>query len=396
MKKYRMFFVVLGMACALTACNGGTKDKVVQEQTEETKEAEQSSAKVKKVTYRIFTGEAINLESEEKNTKYQSSNEKVAKVYKDGTVLGIKNGKATITMKEGKTTSKMKVIVKKRGMVYPIYNIMKGEHLDLQFSNATVVSNWVSDDPKIATVTKKGKIVAKRKGSTTIHGTDGKQTYMCKLTVKKKIKKIIYLTFDDGPNRYTTPKVLDILKKNKVKATFFELKPAKADFDLTKRVLDEGHTLAMHGYQHKYDIIYRSVKIYKENLDKLQELFFKKMGVWCTVTRFPGGSSNMVSRYNPGVMTKITGKIHDWGYHYFDWNVSSGDSEGLKTSDALYQNVIKQLSTKHDNVVLMHDYINNDVMLGALDRIIKYGKKNGFTFLPITASTEEIHHGVNN
>lgn len=398
MKRGIKFFLTLGMICVLTACSSGKEAETSEKEgtVQESSEAKESSTKAKKITYKIYTGETINIAPEEGEAAYRSSDKGVVKVEKDGTVLGMKHGKAMITMKEGKTTSKIKVVVNKRGMVYPEFTMMKGEHLDLQFSNATVVSDWVSDDPEIASVTRKGKVTAKKKGSTTIHGTDGKRAYLCRLTVKKKIKNIIYLTFDDGPNRYTTPKALDILKKNKVKATFFELKPAVADFDLTQRVIDEGHTLAMHGYQHKYDIVYRSVKIYKENLDKLQELFFKKMGVWCTVSRFPGGSSNMVSRYNPGVMTRITKKIHGWGYHYFDWNVSSGDSDGIKTSDALYRNVLGQLSKKHDNVILMHDYVNNDVMLGALDRIIKYGKKNGFTFLPITASTEEVHHRVNN
>ena len=104
----------------------------------------------------------------------------------------------------------------------------------------------------------------------------------------------------------------------------------------------------------------------------------------------------MVSRYNPGVMTRITQQIHDWGYHYFDWNVGSGDSDGAKTPAAVFNNFKRQLSSSHANVVLMHDYRNNDVMLGALDKMIKYGKKHGYTFLPITASTEAVHHRVNN
>lgn len=396
MKKGKIIFLTFGMICALTACSGENGKKTDEKKDITQEDAKKSSAKVKKLTYKIYTGEAVSIAPKEGSAKYRSSDNAVARVYKDGTVLGMKKGKAEISMTIGKNTSKIKVTVRKRGMVYPEFSMMKGEHLDLQFSNAAVVFDWASDNPEIASVTKKGIITAKKKGSTTIHGTDGKRTYFCKLTVTKKIKNIIYLTFDDGPNRYTTPKALDILKKNKVRATFFELKPAKADFDLTKRVIDEGHTLAMHGYQHKYDIIYRSVKIYKENLDKLQALFFKKMGVWCTISRFPGGSSNMVSSYNPGIMTKITKKIHGWGYRYFDWNVASGDSDGIRTSDGLYRNVLAQLSKEHDNVVLMHDYINNDVMLGALDRIIKYGKKNGYTFLPITASTEEVHHSVSN
>ena len=211
-----------------------------------------------------------------------------------------------------------------------------------------------------------------------------------------KKRPMIALTFDDGPNRYTTPKVLKILKQNNVKATFFELKPAKKDFDLTKRVLDEGHTLAMHGYQHKYDIIYRSEKTYHQNLDKLRNLFFKKFGVWCTLTRFPGGSSNTCSSYNPGIMTRLTKKLDGWGYHYFDWNVSSGDASRGTTPAQEMHNLKKETTKGHDSVVLMPDFYNNQPTLKSLDKYIKYAKKKGYTFMPLTASTAEVHHGVNN
>ena len=205
----------------------------------------------------------------------------------------------------------------------------------------------------------------------------------------------VYLTFDDGPSE-NTDAILDVLSEYDVKATFFELKPAKKDFDLTKRVIDEGHTLAMHGYQHKYNIVYKSKKVYKQNLDKLRNLFFKKYGVWCTLSRFPGGSSNTVSRYNPGIMTRITKDISSWGYHYFDWNVASCDSDTAKNANDVYRNVTTGLIKGRGNVVLMHDFYKNDKMLGALDKIIKYGKKHGYTFLPLTASTTEVHHKVNN
>jgi peptidoglycan/xylan/chitin deacetylase (PgdA/CDA1 family) len=142
--------------------------------------------------------------------------------------------------------------------------------------------------------------------------------------------------------------------------------------------------------------VYRSQKAYRDNLDKLRNLFYHKYGVWCTISRFPGGSSNTVSRYNPGIMTKLTKKVHDWGYHYFDWNVDSNDAGGARSAAETFANFKKELCKGRANVVLMHDFANNDKTINALDRMIKYGKKNGYTFLPITASTGEIHHGVNN
>lgn len=335
--------------------------------------------------------------SKENVISYKSMNPSIATVSEDGMIHAVKTGTAKIIAKTNDGNRNYQIVVKKRGMVYPEFSMMKGEHLDLQFSQKLDGKiSWSSTRPSVAQVDKKGMIRAKKAGTALILGSSDDHSFMCRLKVTPAKKSIIYLTFDDGPNRYSTPRVLNILKKQNVTATFFELKPAAADFDLTQRVLKEGHSLALHGYQHKYDVIYRSEKIYKNNLDQLRDLFFQKFGIWCTVTRFPGGSSNKVSRYNRGIMTKLTKTIHDWGYHYFDWNVSSGDAGDVHTAEAVYKNVTKQLKKGQSNVVLMHDFNKNDKTINALEKIIQYGKKNGYTFLPITASTAEIKHTVLN
>ena len=85
--------------------------------------------------------------------------------------------------------------------------------------------------------------------------------------------------------------------------------------------------------RHKYEKVYQSDAGYRRNLDKLQALFHSKFGVWCTLSRFPGGSSNTVSRhYNKGIMTRLSKKVGTWGYKYFDWNVSSSDAGGAKNA----------------------------------------------------------------
>lgn len=334
------------------------------------------------------------------NVQVSCDNDTVLKILEDGSVFGISPGKTQVKIQAGEQSFQTELEVKKRGMVYPSFTMMQKEVLSLQFSSEKKASDydWTSSDDKIAKVDEEGKITAKGIGTAVVTGTakDGSDSYRCEVTVTERIEKAIYLTFDDGPNRYSTTKILNILKKNDVKATFFELKPAKKDFDLTERILAEGHTLAMHGYQHRYEEIYKSEKIYRENLDKLRDLFFDKFGVWCTLTRFPGGSSNLVSNYNPGIMTKLTEDLDSWGYHYFDWNVSSGDAGGAKNSDQVYRNFKRELSKEHASVVLMHDFYKNDKTIDALERIIKYGKKHGYTFLPLTASTDEVHHKVNN
>lgn len=278
------------------------------------------------------------------------------------------------------------------------FTMMKGERLDLPFCLPKVPKKvrWSSSKRSIASVSKSGLVKAKRTGTVWIQAKNKRKEYKYRITVTPKEKSVIYLTFDDGPNRYSTPKILNILKKHHVRATFFELKPAKADFDLTKRVIKEGHTLALHGYQHKYGRIYHSENIYRNNLDKERDLFYRKFGVWCNISRFPGGSSNTVSRYNRGIMTRITAKIKNWGYHYFDWNVSSGDAGDTNSASGVYRYVTSGLKKGRGNVVLMHDFANNNKTIQALPAIIRYGKKHGYTFRAITASTPEVHHTVNN
>ena len=209
-------------------------------------------------------------------------------------------------------------------------------------------------------------------------------------------KGAIYLTFDDGPTTSITPKILDILKEKNVKATFFILNYNSSTENLVKREIAEGHTVGIHGYSHDYGTIYQSVDAYMNNITKLQEKIKKSTGYNTTITRFPGGSSNTVSRYNPGIMTILTNEVVARGYKYFDWNVSSGDAGGAKTSQNVYNNVIKGLSKNRANVVLMHDFGGNMKTVNALSDIIDYGLNNGYTFCNITENTPMVTHGVNN
>jgi peptidoglycan/xylan/chitin deacetylase (PgdA/CDA1 family) len=347
----------------------------------------------------LHVGEYTTLPCANIGKAFKSMNENIVHVSDSGKIYAKKSGKTKVISRDAKGKYyKYKIKVLKKGFIYYNYTIMKGEKLDLRlgFTNKLKHMKWSSNNPSVASVKKYGLVKAKKIGKVTLTGKKNKRRYFLRLTVKKKPKSIIYLTFDDGPSPNCTPKILDILRKYHVKATFFELRPASTDYHITKRVIREGHTLALHGYSHHYEQIYRSKKIYRKNLDDLQKLFFKQFGVWCTVSRFPGGSSNTVSRFNRGIMTKITKKIHDWRYHYFDWNISSGDA-GLTTSTkVVYRNVTSCLREGQENVVLMHDAPTKMFTVNALEDIIKYGKKHGFKFRAITAATKEVHHNVNN
>jgi len=222
-------------------------------------------------------------------------------------------------------------------------------------------------------------------------------TYSIKRKVKriKSNKGIIYLTFDDGPSS-TTPKVLDILKKENIKATFFVVNFSSEYEPYIKRIVNEGHTIALHSYTHNYKLIYSSENAYFDDLNKLKEKVKNITGIDSYILRFPGGSSNTISSFNKGIMTYLTKKVKESGYHYFDWNVDSRDAGGAKNSDAVYNNVMKNLNPNRNNIVLMHDFANNNKTVDALERIIKDAKNKGYKFSNITYNTPMVTHGVNN
>lgn len=203
----------------------------------------------------------------------------------------------------------------------------------------------------------------------------------------------IYLTFDDGPNEGTTNYILDVLKSENVKATFF-VTGNGPDY-LIKRMHDEGHTVALHTYTHNYATVYSSVDNYFNDLNRISSRVSRITGVESKIVRFPGGSSNTVSKsYSRGIMTTLTSMLLERGYRYYDWNVDSNDAGGAGSSQAVYYNVINSLSKYRANMVLMHDI--KYTTKGAIKDIIQYGKANGYTFEPITMNTYMIRHGVNN
>lgn len=211
------------------------------------------------------------------------------------------------------------------------------------------------------------------------------------------IKGAIYLTFDDGPSATITPKLLDILKEKDVKATFFVINHSnKLDY-LIKREYDEGHTVALHSMSHNYSSIYSSKEAYFNDLKQIQDKVERITGQESKIIRFPGGGSNTVSRnYSKGIMGILTNETLNRGYHYFDWNISSGDAGDAKTKEQVYKNVIKGLSKNKANIVLMHDFESNYKTLNAISDIIDYGKANGYEFLAIDMSTSMVRHSVNN
>ena len=211
-------------------------------------------------------------------------------------------------------------------------------------------------------------------------------------------KGVIYLTFDDGPSTYTT-KILDTLKKYDIKATFFVT--SSGSDSAIKREFEEGHTVALHTSTHNYNKVYASVESYFNDLEIVQNRVKKITNETPTIIRFPGGSSNTVSKFNKGIMTILTNEVLEKGYHYFDWNVSVEDAGSCtkKTTmsekeNCVYNYFVKGISKSKMNVVLMHDV--KSYTASKLDDMIKYALSKGYTFDKITMDTTQIHHKVNN
>jgi len=207
---------------------------------------------------------------------------------------------------------------------------------------------------------------------------------------------VIYLTFDDGPSLDITPKILDILHDENVKATFFIINYGTDKEHIVQREVNEGHSIGIHGYSHNYKKIYQSEEIYMENLTKLQSKIKDSTSVTTYITRFPGGSSNTVSRYNPKIMTRLTKEVINRGFKYYDWNVGSGDAGDVKTKEGVYNNVTNGIKPNRDNIVLMHDFSGNTKTLNALRDIIRFGKEHGYRFEGIKEDTKMVTHNVNN
>ncbi len=206
--------------------------------------------------------------------------------------------------------------------------------------------------------------------------------------------KVVYLTFDDGPGAYTQ-QLLDILDKYNVKVTFFVTNVNGGYENMIAKEAAAGHTVAIHSASHDYQKIYSSVDAYFNDLNEMSDIIYAQTGQRPKLIRFPGGSSNTVSRkYCNGIMTTLTKAVTDQGYKYFDWNVSSGDAGETTSTDAVYQNVVNGMKSHNVSVVLQHDIKSFSV--NAVERIIQWGLANGYTFLPLTTSTEDVHHGVNN
>ena len=205
-------------------------------------------------------------------------------------------------------------------------------------------------------------------------------------------EKIIYLTFDDGPGPYTQ-KILDTLAKYNVKATFFVTHQNGSYVYLMQKEHEQGHVVAAHSYTHNYNI-YRSVDTYLADFNKINDDIERYTGKRSQLFRFPGGSSNTVSRsYAKGVVKAIASRMTQDGYIYFDWDVDSTDAAGGSRS-SIYNHVVSGASWCKKCVVLMHDVKYNTAY--ELDNILKTLTSKGYKFGTLNVSSPTAHHTIVN
>ncbi len=208
---------------------------------------------------------------------------------------------------------------------------------------------------------------------------------------EKEYKHKVYLTFDDGPSMYTDD-ILDILDKYQVKATFFVVgKETKTAKESLKRIVEEGHTLGMHSYSHKYREIYASKEAFAEDFLKIKNYIYEATGMESNIYRFPGGSSNTVSSIDMSVLGNY---LKDQEVVFYDWNIAPIEGESVFLDvDTIAKNCTKEILSWENATVLLHDSGDKQTTVEALPTIIEnILALEDTVILPITEETVPIQH----
>lgn len=194
-------------------------------------------------------------------------------------------------------------------------------------------------------------------------------------------EKRVFLTFDDGPSKTVTPLILDLLKKENIKATFFLL-GSRVEYnpDLVKRAYDEGHYIANHGYSHQYSSIYSSIDSILDEYNKTEQCIQKALGdsnYHSNLFRYPGGSNG--GKYNK-LKQEAKEVLKQNKIAYLDWNALSNDAAGAKTKEELINNIKSTVGGKSSVVILMHDASDKILTYETLPDVISFLREQGYKF----------------
>lgn len=208
--------------------------------------------------------------------------------------------------------------------------------------------------------------------------------------IEEEKTKRVYLTFDDGPSKQTE-RVLNILKKKKVKATFFTIgREDKFSQSIYQRIVKEGHTLGMHSYSHIFKEVYGSLEGFKKDFYRISDHLEKITGVRPVFYRFPGGSSNSV---NELPIEQYTDFLKEQGVQYVDWNViaANGITDNV-TKEDMVRSVMEGVAKYDTSIVLLYDSADKKMTADSLSAMIDSLQAAGYELLPMDDSTVPIHH----
>lgn len=245
-----------------------------------------------------------------------------------------------------------------------------GKNLTFELTANRENVTWKSSNKSIATVDQNGMVKGVKVGKCVISAENAEGNVSeCKINVKK----VCYITFDDGPNA-NTPKLVDTLVKHGAKATFFAVYN-KSYLHYTKYIQDKGSLVAMHTYTHQYGSCYKTMYSYYQGLDMLGRAIKSYTGTKPNIIRYPGGTNNGVS--NPLTMKRIATGAADLGYKVFDWTASSGDAGSKYASSSNSIKQVKNTCTQDEEIVLLHE---KKINISALETLLPYLKSKGYMF----------------
>lgn len=196
--------------------------------------------------------------------------------------------------------------------------------------------------------------------------------------------KKVYLTFDDGPSNLITPKVLDVLKDNNVRATFFIVgSQIKNREDILKRIYSEGNGIGLHTFTHVYKKIYKSNDSFIDEMNITAQEIYRVIRIYPKAIRFPAGSKKHLNK-------ELASRLHGLGYKIFDWNISAADGFNNNiTAENIFRNSIADKEKFTRAIITLHCSAENKETVKALPRIIKHYRDAGYEFMIINEDTPE-------
>lgn len=204
-----------------------------------------------------------------------------------------------------------------------------------------------------------------------------KETDQVSAELSELEEKVVYLTFDDGPSKYTAS-ILDTLKEYDAKATFFLIGDSiKEEYEeVIYRMESEGHAIGLHCSCHDYNQMYESVDSCTKSILAERELLLINYGVETEICRLPGGSTNIYIDNREEVIDTL----HNEGLRIFDWNVSAEDSVGIPTKQSIMDNIFPSVYNYEEPIVLLHDGVCNKLTSDLLPEILEELSKKGYKF----------------